>query len=80
VIKRGDDEKKDGELERLRMALKDNIVTPEVKANGYGGVDMDRLNKAIDQIALTYAFKAKPKAADVFNPSFLPAAADRKAN
>jgi NitT/TauT family transport system substrate-binding protein len=80
VIKRADVEKKDVELERLRMALKDNIVTPEVKANGYGGVDMDRLNKAIDQIALTYAFKAKPKAADIFNPSFLPAAADRKAN
>jgi NitT/TauT family transport system substrate-binding protein len=80
VVKRIDGEKKDVELERLRMALKDNIVTPEVKANGYGAVDMDRLTKAIDQTALTYAFKAKPKAADIFNPSFLPAAADRKTN
>jgi NitT/TauT family transport system substrate-binding protein len=80
VVKRIDGEKKDVELERLRMALKDNIVTPEVKANGYGGVDMDRLTKAIDQTALTYAFKAKPKAADIFNPSFLPAAADRRTN
>ena len=35
------------------MALKDNILTPEVKANGYGAVDKDRLAKAIDQIALT---------------------------
>jgi len=78
VIKRIDVDKKDVELERLRMALKDNIVTPEVKANGYGGVDMDRFAKAIDQIALTYAFKAKPKAADIFNPSFLPAGTDRK--
>jgi NitT/TauT family transport system substrate-binding protein len=80
VVKRIDGEKKDVELERLRMALRDNIVTPEVKANGYGGVDMDRLTAAIDQIALTYAFKAKPKAADIFNPSFLPATADRKTN
>jgi len=80
VIKRIDVDKKDVELERLRMALKDNIVTPEVKANGYGGVDMDRFAKAIDQIALTYAFKAKPKAADIFNPSFLPAGTDRKTN
>ncbi len=35
VIKRNDLAKKDVELERLRMALKDNILTPEVEANGY---------------------------------------------
>ena len=80
VLKRNDVAKKDTELERLRMALKDNIVTQEVKADGYGGVDMERLDKSIDQIALTYEFKAKPKAADIFDPSFLPPAADRKAN
>ena len=60
--------------------LADNIVTPEVKSNGYGGVDMGRLEKSIDQIALTYDFKAKPKAADIFDASFLPPAADRRAN
>src|SRR5213078_3057429 len=50
------------------MALKDNIVTPEVKANGYGAVDKDRLAKAIDQIAITYEFKnGKPSAADAFD-------------
>jgi NitT/TauT family transport system substrate-binding protein len=81
VIKRNDVAKKPVELERLRMALKDNIVTPEVKANGYGGVDNDRLAKSIDQIALTYEFKnGKPKPADAFDASFLPPAADRKAN
>jgi len=81
VIKRNDIAKKPVELERLRMALKDNILTAEVKANGYGAVDNARLEKAIDQIALTYEFKnAKPKAADAFDASFLPSAADRKAN
>jgi NitT/TauT family transport system substrate-binding protein len=81
VIKRNDVAKKPVELERLNMALKDNMVTPEVKANGYGGVDADRMTKAIDQIGLTYEFKnAKPKAADAFDSSFLPSAADRKAN
>ena len=80
VIKRNDVAKKDVELERLRMALRDNILTPEVKANGFGGVDMGRLDKSIDQIALTYEFKAKPKGADIFDESFLPPAADRKAN
>jgi len=81
VIKRNDVARKPVELERLNMALKDNIVTPEVKAHGYGGVDNDRMAKSIDQIALTYEFKnAKPSAADAFDASFLPPAADRKAN
>jgi NitT/TauT family transport system substrate-binding protein len=80
VIKRNDVAKKDVELERLRMALRDNMITPEVKANGYGAVDLTRLDKAIDQIALTYEFKAKPKGADVFDSSFLPSPADRKVN
>src|SRR6187431_657788 len=47
VIKRNDVARKPVELERLNMALKDNIVTPEVKAHGFGGVDADRLTKAI---------------------------------
>ena len=81
VIKRNDVAKKSVELERLRMALKDNIVTEEVKAEGFGGVNADRLAKSIDQIALTYEFKnGKPKASDVFDASFLPPAAERKAN
>jgi NitT/TauT family transport system substrate-binding protein len=80
VIKRNDGAKKNLEFERLRMALRDNILTPEVKANGYGGVDMGRLDGAIEQIGLTYEFKTRPKAADVFDASFLPAAAERKAN
>jgi NitT/TauT family transport system substrate-binding protein len=80
VLKRNDVAKKPVELERLNMALRDNIMTPEVKANGFGGVDMARLDKSIDLIALTYDFKnAKPKGADIFDESFLPAAADRKA-
>jgi NitT/TauT family transport system substrate-binding protein len=81
VLKRNDVAKKEVELERLKMALKDNILTPEVKANGFGGVDAARLDKSVEQIALTYDFKnAKPKGADVFDASFLPPAAERKAN
>jgi NitT/TauT family transport system substrate-binding protein len=81
VIKRNDVAKKEVELERLKMALKDNILTPEVKVNGFGGVDAARLDKSVEQIALTYEFKnPKPKGADVFDASFLPPAAERKAN
>jgi NitT/TauT family transport system substrate-binding protein len=79
VIKRNDVAKKDVELERLKMALRDNIVTPEVKANGFGGVDNARMDKSVDQIALTFDFKnARPKSADIFDASYLPPAADRK--
>jgi len=81
VLKRNDVAKKDVELERLQMAIRDNILTPEVKANGFGGVDPARFDKSIDQIALTYAFKnGKPKGSDIFDSSFLPSDADRKTN
>ena len=79
MIKRNDVAKKPVELERLQMAIRDNIVTPEVRADGFGGVNLQRLDKSIEQIALTYEFKnPKPKAADVFDASFLPPAAARK--
>jgi NitT/TauT family transport system substrate-binding protein len=81
VIRRNDVTKKDVELERLQMALKDNILTPEVKAIGFGNIVPARLDAAIDQIALTYNFKAaKPKAGDIFDPSFLPPNSDRLMN
>jgi NitT/TauT family transport system substrate-binding protein len=56
------------------------MLTDEVKKNGFGAVDMARLDGSIDQIALTFTFKAKPKGADIFDPSFLPDAAARKVN
>ncbi len=80
VLKRNDAARRAIELERLRMAIRDNIVTPEVKANGYGDVDPDRLAKSIEQIASSADFKNKPKPADVFDSSFLPSAADRAAH
>ena len=79
VLKRNDVAKKDVEIERLRMAIRDNILTPEVKSSGFGGIDPARFDRAIDQIALTYEFKSKAKAKDAFDSSFLPPASDRKA-
>jgi NitT/TauT family transport system substrate-binding protein len=79
VLKRNDVAKKEVELERLRMALRDNVLTAEVKAHGYGAVDPKRLGESIEQIALTYEFKDKAKAVGVFDASFLPPASDRKA-
>ncbi|MBV8323936.1 MAG: ABC transporter substrate-binding protein [Hyphomicrobiales bacterium] len=80
VVRRDETLKKEVELERLRMAIHDNIVTPEVKADGYGAVDFVRLAESIDQIGLVYTFKAKPKADDIFDASFLPPADERRAH
>jgi NitT/TauT family transport system substrate-binding protein len=80
VVRRDDNVKKEVELERLRMAIRDNIVTPEVRADGYGAVDLARLRESIDQIALVYTFKAKPKPEDIFDASFLPPADERRAH
>jgi NitT/TauT family transport system substrate-binding protein len=80
VLKRDDLAKKEVELERLRMAIRGNIVTPEVRANGLGAIDSARLAEAINQIALTHPFKTKPKPDDVFDSGFLPAAVERRLN
>jgi NitT/TauT family transport system substrate-binding protein len=80
IAKRDDAVKPQVELERLRMAINDNIVTSEVRANGLGGVEASRLDEAIDQIGLIYSFKTKPKADDIFDASFLPPADKRKMN
>jgi NitT/TauT family transport system substrate-binding protein len=78
VLKRNDTADAAIELDRLKMALKDNMVTPWVKANGIGGIDTTRMEKSIEQMAETYTFKAKPKPADFFTTEFLPPLAERK--
>ncbi|WP_421726268.1 ABC transporter substrate-binding protein [Bauldia sp.] len=68
---------KETELERLQMAINQNVVTDEVKENGLGAIDTDRMDSAIDQIGLTFTFASKPEPGDVFDPSFLPAEDER---
>ncbi len=78
VMKRNETGDEKTELARLEMSLRDNFVTPWVRANGFGGVDMARLERSIDQIAVTYDFKNRPRAADIFTSEFLPPADQRK--
>jgi NitT/TauT family transport system substrate-binding protein len=80
ILRRDDGAKRDVELERLRMAIRDNIVTPEVRANGFGAIDATRFEEGIDQLALVHTFKAKPKPDDIFDASFLPPAGERRVN
>ena len=60
------------------MAIRDNVLTPEVRANGLGAIDQARMEEAIAQIALGFTFKSRPKAEAVFDPLFLPPAAERR--
>jgi NitT/TauT family transport system substrate-binding protein len=76
VLRRNPTAIRDVELGRLQMALKENIVTPEVREHGYGGVTAARFAEALQQIALGYTFKGKT-AGSTFDPSFLPPQADR---
>lgn len=77
VIKRNDVARLETETERLKMTLDQNVMTPWVKANGFGGIDRARWGRALDQIGLTFSFKDKAKAGDAFVDSFLPGASDR---
>ena len=77
VLKRNDVAKKDVELERLKLAIADNIATDAAKANGFGGVDYGRLARSIEQIGYGYEFKSTVKAEDVFSSDYLPPAAER---
>ena len=69
--------KREVELERLKLALAKNFVTPDVQKNGLGAVDMKRLERSIEQIGLTFQYSNKPKAADVFTAQYLPAREQR---
>ena len=77
LMKRNAIAKRDVELERLKLSISKNFVTPDVLKNGLGAVDMKRLEKSFDQIGLTFQYTQKPKAADVFTSQFLPAREQR---
>jgi len=72
LMKRNAIAKRDVELERLKLSLAKNYVTPDVHKNGLGAVDMKRLERSIDQIGLTFQYTNKPKAADIFTAQYLP--------
>ena len=66
------------ELERVRTVLRDNIVTPEVKRDGLGGISRERFDTSLEQIAVDYKFRQRPTLPDVFDDAFLPPATSRR--
>lgn len=80
VISRMDGGSHDLELERLRVLIRDNILTGEVKRNGIGGIDPARFDRSIDQISEDFKFQKRPAVADIFDDSFLPPIGGRLIN
>ena len=78
VLKRNENANRDIESERLRMVIRDNIVTEEAHANGLGGVDPLRFARGIDLVTQNSKQKAKIEPADLFDASFLPPLAERR--
>ncbi len=62
----------DLELRRLELSIRDNVNTDWVQANGFGGIDADRMASSLDQIATTYEFVTTPDAALYFTDAYLP--------
>ncbi|MBU8537720.1 ABC transporter substrate-binding protein [Falsiroseomonas tokyonensis] len=64
------------ETERLRMALDRLTFTPHVRQNGFGQVDMARLQRNIDAVREAFGISRPLPASDIYDPSYLPPAAD----
>ena len=71
---------RDLELERLHTILRDNILTSEVRRNGIGGIDPERFERSIDQVAEDFKFQKRPQPSDIFDDQFLPPLTGRLLN
>ncbi len=71
---------RDLELERLHTILRDNILTREVRRNGIGGIDLERFERSIDQVAEDFKFQKRPQTSDIFDDQFLPPLTGRLVN
>ena len=60
------------EQRRLELAIKANVLSDYVKANGMGGIEKSRFDAAIQQLAETYEYKNKPDAKLYYTDAYLP--------
>jgi len=65
------------EKRRWGMTRDRSILTPHVRANGTGGIDMARAELLIRANAEAYGVQNPPRAADLFTERFLPPASER---
>jgi len=60
------------EARRLKLSIDANVVTDYTKANGMGNIDLDRMAKAMKQLAQNYKFSNTPDMSKIFDASYLP--------
>jgi NitT/TauT family transport system substrate-binding protein len=68
---------KDVEKARLMMAIELNMLTPDVRENGFGAVDQGRLQRAIEIVVESFGLPSTPSPDQVFNGDFLPPQEER---
>ncbi len=65
------------ELRRLQLALDATVLTADAKSEGFGNVLAPRLSLMASQVSDAFNTKERVNAAAVWNPAFLPSAAER---
>lgn len=60
------------ELERLKLSLDMNVLTPFVKANGMGNVDPERFARSITDVSEAFGLPSAPPPDKVFSDKYLP--------
>lgn len=66
------------EGDKLLWLIKHQLIAPESRADGLGGVRADRLATSVATVSATYGLPTAPTPGDVFDGSFLPSAELRK--
>jgi NitT/TauT family transport system substrate-binding protein len=64
------------ETARLRMALEELTFTAHVRQNGFGQVDTARVQRGIDAVREAFAIQRQVPWSEIYDPRYLPAAAD----
>lgn len=77
VLRRDPILKKDIELERLNLGLRELILTPEARSVGLGDVDTARFERAIRNVSQSFELARAPAKGEVFSRAFLPPMAQR---
>ena len=67
----------DLETERLKLYVKELLLTPNVKANGFSAVDTKKLERQITSVMDAFNVKANVTVASMYTDKFLPSKADR---
>jgi len=65
------------ELDRWSGTIAEEFSHPETHEIGFGGIDMDRLQRSSTDLAETIPLPRRVAASDLFDPHFLPRLADR---